>query len=81
MTVSITSFGFKHGIPLDADMVFDVRFLPNPYYIKELKEKTGESQDVRDYVMNAVKSVEFLDKILNMVFSNNSNSQFLSVIS
>ena len=67
MTVSITSFGFKHGIPLDADMVFDVRFLPNPYYIKELKEKTGESQDVRDYVMNAVKSVEFLDKILNMV--------------
>lgn len=67
MTVSITSFGFKHGIPIDADMVFDVRFLPNPYYIKELKEKTGDEQEVRNYVMNSVKSIEFFDKITSMV--------------
>lgn len=67
MTVSISSFGFKHGIPMDADMVFDVRFLPNPYYNKDLKEKTGETQEVRDYVMNSPVSVEFLEKIISMV--------------
>ncbi|KXZ40461.1 UPF0042 nucleotide-binding protein [Alkalithermobacter thermoalcaliphilus JW-YL-7 = DSM 7308] len=67
ITISIVSFGFKHGIPLDADLVFDVRFLPNPYYIKELKEKTGEQEEVRTYVMNSPISVEFFEKLKDMV--------------
>ena len=52
MTVYVTSFGFKHGLPLDADLVFDVRFLPNPYYIPELKDLTGLDAPVRDYVQS-----------------------------
>lgn len=67
LTVSITSFGFKHGIPMDADLVFDVRFLPNPYYIPELKEKTGDDKIVRDYVMNSEISVNFLEKLEDMI--------------
>lgn len=67
ITVSLNSFGFKHGIPLDADTVFDVRFLPNPYYLPELKEKTGDDLEVREYVMNSEKSVEFLKKIEDMI--------------
>lgn len=67
LTVSVTSFGFKHGIPIDADLVFDVRFLPNPYYIPELKEKTGDFQEVRDYVMDSPQSHEFLKKLQEMI--------------
>ena len=52
LMVTILSFGFKHGIPADADLVFDVRFLPNPYYIEELKYKTGNDKEVQDYVMD-----------------------------
>ena len=59
LVISVTSFGFKHGIPLDADLVFDVRFLPNPYYIESLKDKTGDDMVVQDYVMNSQTSVEF----------------------
>lgn len=67
LTVSLTSFGFKHGIPMAADLVFDVRFLPNPYYVDTLKEQTGDSLEVREYVMNSPKSIEFLDKLTNMI--------------
>lgn len=67
LTVSLNSFGFKHGIPLDADMVFDIRFLPNPYYMEDLKEKTGNDQEVRDYVMDSSISQEFFDKLKDML--------------
>lgn len=67
LTISVVSFGFKHGIPVDSDLVFDVRFLPNPYYIEELRPKTGEEQDVRDYVMNSSISVAFYEKLKDMI--------------
>ena len=50
LTISVVSFGFKHGMLLDADLVFDVRFIPNPYYVKELRDLTGEDKNVREYV-------------------------------
>lgn len=65
--VTVMSFGFKYGIPQDADLVFDVRFLPNPYYIEELRPKTGNDSQVRDYVMNNDKAREFLDKLTEMM--------------
>lgn len=67
LTVSVTSFGFKHGMPMDADLVFDVRFLPNPYYVPELKEKTGDDKVVRDYVMDSDISHKFLEKLTDMI--------------
>lgn len=67
LTISVVSFGFKHGIPSDCDLVFDVRFLPNPYYLEELRPKTGDDQDVRDYVMNSKVSEEFYKKLNDMV--------------
>ena len=67
MTISVLSFGFKHGIPADCDLVFDVRFLPNPYYIENLRPKTGEYQEVRDYVMNSNISTEFYNKLIDMI--------------
>lgn len=65
--ISVLSFGFKYGIPADADLVFDVRFLPNPYYIEELRPKSGNDREVRDYVMDNEKAKEFLDKLVDMV--------------
>ena len=65
--ITVMSFGFKYGIPQDSDLVFDVRFLPNPYYIDELKEKTGNDPEVQDYVMENDKAREFLDKLTDMV--------------
>ena len=67
LTISVVSFGFKHGIPSDSDLVFDVRFLPNPYYEEELRNKTGDDQEVRDYVMNSDISKQFYDKLLDMI--------------
>ena len=67
LMVSIVSFGFKHGLPADVDLVFDVRFLPNPFYIDELKEKTGNDKEVRDYVMSYPESREFLQKLTDMI--------------
>ena len=67
MIISIVSFGFKNGIPRDADMVFDVRFLPNPYYVEELKNHTGEEEAVRNYVMASGEGEEFLNKISDMM--------------
>lgn len=65
--VTILSFGFKYGIPVDSDLVFDVRFLPNPYYIDDLKPLTGNDKPVQDYVMSFAKSGEFLDKLEDML--------------
>lgn len=67
LTISVVSFGFKHGIPIDSDLVFDVRFLPNPYYVEELRPQTGEDQVVRDYVMDSDVSKEFFTKLEDMV--------------
>ena len=65
--VTILSFGFKFGIPSDADLVFDVRFLPNPFYVDELKPKTGNDKEVFDYVMKAEEAHIFLDKIEDLI--------------
>ena len=65
--ITVMSFGFKYRIPQDSDLVFDVRFLPNPYYIDELREKTGNDPEVQDYVMENDKAREFLDKLTDMV--------------
>ncbi|MGL5345928.1 MAG: RNase adapter RapZ [Peptostreptococcaceae bacterium] len=67
LTISLVSFGFKHGIPSDCDLVFDVRFLPNPYYAEELRPKTGDDKDVRDYVMNSKISEDFYEKLSDMI--------------
>lgn len=66
LMIRIISFGFKYGIPADADMVFDVRFLPNPFYIDELKHLTGNDKPVQDYVMAYPEAGEFLDKLCDM---------------
>ena len=65
--ITVMSFGFKYGIPQDSDLVFDVRFLPNPYYIDELREKNGNDPEVQDYVMENDKARVFLDKLKDMV--------------
>lgn len=65
--VNVLSFGFKHGTPNDADIMFDVRFLPNPYYEIELREKTGMDKEVEDYVFESGMAGEFFDKLTDMV--------------
>lgn len=65
--VNVVSFGFKYGIPRDADLVFDVRFMPNPYYVEDLRLKTGLDKDVNEYVMNSDESVQFVDKLNDMI--------------
>ena len=65
--ITVLSFGFKYGIPNDADLVFDVRFLPNPFYIDELKKKTGNDKEVYDYVMSFAEAGLFLDKLTDML--------------
>ena len=67
MMITIVSFGFKYGIPVDADLVFDVRFAPNPYYIPEMRPCTGNDQVVKDYVMQFEVTQEFLAKLQDMV--------------
>ncbi|MCB7321084.1 RNase adapter RapZ [Lacrimispora sp. 210928-DFI.3.58] len=67
MFITVLSFGFKYGIPEDADLVFDVRFLPNPYYVEELRPLTGEQQVVRDYVMQGGTAEAFLTKLYDMI--------------
>ena len=67
LMVNIVSFGFKHGIPSDADLVFDVRFLPNPFYIDELKHITGNDKAVQDYVMSFPEAGQFLGKLKDML--------------
>jgi len=67
LMVTVMSFGFKHGMPADADLVFDVRFLPNPFYIDELKHKTGNDKEVQNYVMSFPESETFLNKLDDMI--------------
>ncbi len=67
MLINVMSFGFKYGLPPEADLVFDVRCLPNPYYIESLKEKTGLETEVSDYVMNSESSHKLLEKFCDML--------------
>ena len=67
MVINIVSFGFKYGLPLDCDLVFDVRFLPNPFYVEEIRSLTGLSKEIRDYVMGYEQSVEFSDRLSKML--------------
>ena len=67
LMVTVMSFGFKYGIPSDADLVFDVRFLPNPFYIDELKRKTGNDREVQDFVMKHEESEAFMEKLTDML--------------
>lgn len=66
-TVHILSFGFKYGIPIDADLVFDVRFLPNPHYVDHMREKTGLEQEVADYVFKWTETKKFLEKLMDLL--------------
>ncbi|MGI5946222.1 MAG: RNase adapter RapZ [Lachnospiraceae bacterium] len=65
--ITVLSFGFKYGIPADADLVFDVRFLPNPYYVEELRQHTGEEVPVQEYVKRGGTAEVFLEKIYDML--------------
>lgn len=65
--ITVLSFGFKYGIPSDADLVFDVRFLPNPYYVEELRFHTGAETCVQEYVMQGGTAAEFLTKLSDML--------------
>ena len=67
LMITVLSFGFKYGIPADADLVFDVRFLPNPFYIEELKYKTGNDGEVQDFVMSFPEAETFIDKLIDML--------------
>lgn len=67
MIVSVVSFGYKNGIPRDADLVFDVRFLPNPYYVEELKNHTGNESCVQDYVMATGEGEKFLERLIGLL--------------
>lgn len=65
--ITVLSFGFKYGIPADSDLVFDVRFLPNPYYLEELRPKTGNDREIQEFVLKFPEAHEFLDKLQDMV--------------
>lgn len=67
MNVSVISFGFKYGIPIEADLVFDVRFLPNPYYIAELRDLTGLDEGVRNFVFGYRQALEFMSKVEDLI--------------
>jgi UPF0042 nucleotide-binding protein len=69
MQTSVISFGYKHGIPLDVDIVFDCRFLPNPFWVEELRPYSGLEEPVRDYVMGQPESVDFLEKVDDLLTS------------
>lgn len=65
--INVTSFGFKHGIQMDADLVFDVRFLPNPYYVEDLRPMTGEDEPVYNYVMKWKETEIFFEKLMDLL--------------
>ncbi|GAB6100148.1 RNase adapter RapZ [Halanaerocella petrolearia] len=67
ITLSILSFGFKYGVPLDADLMFDVRFLPNPHYVDSLRPLTGEDKKVQDYVLKWPITQQFKDKLFDLI--------------
>lgn len=66
-TINFVSFGFKHGLPIDADLVFDVRFLPNPFYIQHMRHQTGLDQEVYNYVMKWNDTAKFLEKLIDLL--------------
>lgn len=67
MTITVLSFGFKHGIPIDADMVFDVRFLPNPFYVESLRCKSGQTPEVADYIWKWPITKHFMEKLTGLI--------------
>jgi UPF0042 nucleotide-binding protein len=67
LRIAVMSFGFKYGIPLDADMVFDMRFLPNPYWIPELRPKNGTDAAVSDYVMSRPGAADFVERVVDLM--------------
>ena len=67
MQINVLSFGYKYGIPHDADLIMDVRFLVNPYFIQDLKELDGETQEIRDFVLNHDESRDFLKKYQDLL--------------
>lgn len=67
MIINIISFGFKYGIPIECDLVFDVRFIPNPYYIESMRKHTGQHEDVRKYVLGMAETIEFSEKLNAML--------------
>ena len=67
LQVNVMAFGFKYGIPIEADLVFDVRFLPNPYYVAELREKTGLTREVRDFIFRYQDTQTFLAHLTGLV--------------
>ena len=67
MTISIISFGYKKGIPMESDLVYDLRILPNPFYVESLKALNGNDVDVQDYVMKFPESQKYFEKIVNTI--------------
>jgi len=67
LAVTVTTFGYKYGIPLDADLVFDVRFLPNPYYVEALRPLPGNSPEIREFVLRSRQTMEFRQRLLDML--------------
>lgn len=67
LIISIISFGFKYGIPIDCDLVFDVRFIPNPYYISSMKKLTGKHETVKEFVLKSQETIEFTEKLSGML--------------
>ncbi|PID97634.1 MAG: RNase adapter RapZ [Actinomycetales bacterium] len=67
LRVAVMSFGFKHGLPIDADFVFDIRFLPNPHWVPHLRAKTGLSDEVSEYVLNQDGATQYLDKVQSLI--------------
>ena len=65
--MNVVSFGFKYGIPMDADLVFDVRFLPNPYYVEELRPQSGMDEPVQTYVLRSDTAKDFLNRLTGMI--------------
>lgn len=85
LSLSFVSFGFKNGIPKDCDVIFDVRFLDNPFYVEELKEKTGQDEEVRDFVLNSKMTQEYIVKLIDYVdfmlkaYDNNGDKRHLTI--
>lgn len=67
LIINIISFGFKYGVPIECDLIFDVRFIPNPFYIESMKRLTGKHENVKEYVLKMPETVEFLDKLNSML--------------
>ena len=67
MTVTVTSFGFKYGLPLEADLVFDVRFMPNPFYIEDLRPRTGLDKAVADYVFHFPQTGDYMRRLEDLI--------------